>query len=65
MGTIKCYCLSNRGNLHCPLTTEPADLEKTFNYRVLDEDIVSVEIDDAFVCTNERNHSCAKCPFNK
>ena len=63
MGTIKCYCLSNRGKLHCPLTTVRRDLENTFNYQVRGEDIVVVEIDDAFVCTDERNRRCENCPF--
>lgn len=63
MGTIKCYCLSNRGKMHCPLTTEREDLERTFNYQVRGEEILSVEIDDAFVCEEERKDRCKNCPF--
>lgn len=63
MGTIKCYCLSNGGKMHCPLTTEREDLERTFNYQVRGEEILSVEIDDAFVCKEERKDHCNNCPF--
>ena len=63
MGTIKCLCLSNKGKLHCPLTTERKDLEHTFNYQVRDEQIVEVEIDDSFVCKDERTKMCENCPF--
>lgn len=63
MATIKCYCLSNKGNLHCPLTTEPDDLRHTFNFFVHDEMIVEVEVDDAFKCDEERKPSCKNCPF--
>lgn len=61
--TIKCYCLSNKGNMHCPLTTEREDLERTFNYQVRGEDILSVEIDKSFVCKEERKGYCEHCPF--
>lgn len=65
MGTIKCYCLKSRKNgLHCPLTTEVRDLELTFNYQVRQEEIVEVEIDDSFVCKDERTKMCKNCPFN-
>jgi hypothetical protein len=64
-GCIRCYCLSNNGKLHCPLTTEREDLERTFNYQVRGEDIVWVDIDEKFVCTDKRTDSCKNCPFNK
>ena len=65
MGTVKCYCLKVRrtGNLICPLTTNPHDLEHTFNYMVQGDEIVTVEIDDKFVCKEERKPSCKNCPF--
>lgn len=63
MANIKCFCLSNKGNMHCPLTTERADLEHTFNYQVRDEEIIEVEIDPAFKCGEERKDYCKNCPF--
>ena len=60
---IKCYCLSNRGNLHCPLTTDRHDLEVTFNYQVHGEAIAEVEIDTAFKCDEKRTKNCKNCPF--
>lgn len=62
--TIKCYCLQTRsGNMICPLTTDRSDLEKTFNYQVRGEEILEVEIDKSFVCTDERKPHCKNCPF--
>ena len=61
--TISCYCLSNHGKMHCPLTTERKDLENTFNYRLHDEEILEVEIDKSFVCEDKRTSSCKNCPF--
>lgn len=49
--------------MHCPLTTNREDLEKTFNYQVRGEEIMEVEIDSAFVCEEERINSCINCPF--
>ena len=63
MTTIVCYCLSDRGRLHCPLTTDRSDLERTFNHQVRGEDIVRVEIDPAFVCHEARTPHCKNCPF--
>lgn len=65
MGTVKCYCLKVRrsGNLICPLTTERKDLEHTFNHVVQGDEIMEVEIDDRFVCKEERKPSCENCPF--
>lgn len=65
MGTVKCYCLKvhRSGNLICPLTTERKDLEHTFNYVVHGDEIMEVEIDDRFVCKEERKPSCKNCPF--
>ena len=60
---IRCYCLSNGGRLHCPLSTDRRTLELTFNYQVRQENIVWVDIDKNFVCTDERKSSCEKCPF--
>ena len=47
----------------CPLTTDRSDLEKTFNYQVRGEEIIEVEIDDTFVCKEERKPHCKNCPF--
>lgn len=63
MSTTKCYCLSFRGNLHCPLTTDKSELERMFNYQVRGEAIQEVEVDNEFVCTNERKSYCKSCPF--
>lgn len=62
-GATECYCLLNHGKLHCPLTTDRSDLEGTFNYRVRGEEIIRVEIDNNFVCQEERNDNCKNCPF--
>ena len=61
--TIKCFCLSDKGKMHCPLTTDRTDLERTFNYNVRGEEILEVEIDKAFVCKEERKDYCKNCPF--
>lgn len=61
--TKKCYCLKGRNGLHCPLTTNREDLEKTFNFQVRGEEILMVEIDAEFVCQDERTASCVNCPF--
>lgn len=42
---------------------EREDLERTFNYKVRGEEITEVEIDDAFVCEEERKDHCKNCPF--
>lgn len=64
METIKAFCLRTRkGNMICPLTTKREDLEKTFNYQVRGDEIISVEIDSTFVCKVERNDDCKNCPF--
>ena len=63
MGTINCYCLSDKGRIHCPLTTEREDLKRTFNYQVRGEEILEVGIDDTFVCNDERKDYCKNCPF--
>ena len=47
----------------CPLTTKREDLEKTFNYQVRGDEIISVEIDSSFVCKEERKADCKNCPF--
>lgn len=60
---VGCYCLINDGELHCPLTTEREDLEKTFNYKVRGERIAYIEVNKDFVCHNERNKDCEHCPF--
>lgn len=60
---IWCYCLNDRGNRHCPLTTDKADLERTFNYQVRNESIEKIGIDPAFKCTDERKDYCKNCPF--
>ena len=49
--------------MHCPLTTEREGLERTFNYQVRGEEIIEVEIDDTFVCKEERKDYCKDCPF--
>lgn len=64
-GTITCYCLCNNGRMHCPLTTDPFELENTFNHRVRGEDVIWVKIDKDFVCTDKRTDSCKNCPFNE
>lgn len=66
MGTVKCYCLKDKKRgLHCPLTTDARDLERTFNFFVRDEEIVQVDIDDSFVCEEmPRRAMCGGCPFN-
>lgn len=62
--SVKCYCLQTRqGNMHCPLTTERRDLERTFNYQVCGEQIVEVEVDEDFVCEEVRTERCDNCPF--
>ena len=61
--TIKCFCLSNKGKMHCPLTTDRKDLERTFNVQVRGEEIIEVEIDKYFVCKDERKDYCKNCPF--
>lgn len=61
--TIRCYCLSKNGNMHCPLTKDKKDLEQTFNYKVMGEEIMWVDIDKKFVCHEERKPSCKNCPF--
>ena len=63
MSTTKCYCLSKNGNMHCPLTTDKSELERTFNYQVRGEAIQEVEIDNKFVCEEERKPYCKSCPF--
>lgn len=64
MGTVKAFCLRTRqGKMICPLTTERSDLEKTFNYQVRGEEIIEVEIDDTYVCKEERKAHCENCPF--
>jgi len=64
MGAIKCFCLQTRqGRMICPLTTERGDLERTFNYKVRGDEIISVEIDDVFVCKEKRTERCKHCPF--
>ena len=61
---VRCYCLRTReGNMHCPLTTEREDLERTFNYQVRGEEIIWVDIDKSFVCTDKRSRHCVNCPF--
>lgn len=65
MTIIKCYCLKGRSGMHCPLTTNREDLEKTFNYQVRGEEIIEVEIDDSFDCQDEQTSSCINCPFVK
>lgn len=60
---VKCYCLEGRKGLHCPLSTERGDLEKTFNYQVRGEAIREVEIDPTFVCEEKRSNYCVHCPF--
>ena len=62
---IRCYCLSKNGKMHCPLTQDRAELERTFNYQVRGEDIVWVDIDVNFVCHDERKEYCKSCPFNQ
>jgi hypothetical protein len=47
----------------CPLTTDRRDLERTFNYQVRGEEIIEVDIDNAFVCKEERTDRCKNCPF--
>lgn len=60
---VKCYCLmSLNGNLHCPLSTDVKYLENTFNTKI-GEIVVNVEINNAFVCYEERKESCKYCPF--
>ena len=49
--------------MHCPLTTERRDLERTFNYQVRGEQIVEVEVDEEFVCEEVRKKRCDNCPF--
>lgn len=62
---VKCFCLRSRtGKMHCPLTTDKSDLERTFNYQVRGEEIIEVGIDKAFVCKDERKAHCKNCPFN-
>lgn len=61
--SVFCYCLSNNGHMHCPLSTDRSQLERTFNYQVRGEAIVEVEIDQSFVCDKERKASCENCPF--
>lgn len=64
MKDVKCYCLQTReGYMHCPLTTERKDLERTFNYQVRGEEIIEVTIDSSFVCSEERKPDCINCPF--
>ena len=64
MSTKRCYCLRTRnGNMICPLTTERRDLEKTFNYQVRGDEIIEVEVDNDFVCNEERTDRCKNCPF--
>jgi len=64
MSTTKCFCLRTRsGMMICPLTTDRRDLERTFNYQVRGEEIIEVDIDNAFVCKEERTDRCKNCPF--
>ena len=63
MSTIRCYCLSDKGKMHCPLSTDRSSLECTFNHQVRGEEILEVEIDDAFVCEKKRDKMCENCPF--
>ena len=63
MPDIKVYCLSNRGDLHCPLSTDRRFLELTFNHQVRGEDIVELGIDPDFRCDMERRETCKNCPF--
>ena len=64
MGVIKCYCLRTKeGKLHCPLATNAKELEHTFNHFVRGDDIVQVDIDENFVCQEERQVMCGDCPF--
>lgn len=64
MGVVKCYCLVGKNNLpHCPLATNPKELETTFNHFVRGEEIIQVDIDDRFVCEEERKAMCESCPF--
>lgn len=64
MKTIKALCLRTRnGKMICPLTTKREDLEKTFNYQVRGDEIISIEIDSSFVCKEERKEHCKNCPF--
>ena len=61
---VSCYCLRNeKGNLHCPLSTDKQFLERTFNVFVRGEEIVRVDIDKAFRCDEKRSPSCKNCPF--
>lgn len=58
---VRCYCFSNNGKLHCPLTTNESDLKGMFNY--FTEHIVWVDIYADFVCKETRKPSCKNCPF--
>ena len=63
-GTTKCFCLRTlQGKMICPLTTDRKDLEQTFNYQVRGDEIIEVEIDNGFVCHEERKNYCKNCPF--
>ena len=62
--SIRCYCLMTAGGkMHCPLTTEKKTLENTFNFRVRGEQIIWVDIDENFVCKENRKDYCKDCPF--
>ena len=62
-GIVNCYCLSNNGHLHCPLSDDAHYLESFFNVQVRGEQVVPVGIDKSFVCKEERKHTCKHCPF--
>lgn len=63
MGYVKCFCLVGQNGMHCPLSTDKKDLERTFNYQVRGENIIEIEIQDNFVCKEERKDMCKYCPF--
>ena len=70
MDYTKVYALSTTNGAngaHCPLVSldHKDELEHTFNYQVRGEQIVELEISNAFVCEKKGQQMCEFCPFNK
>ena len=61
----RCYCYFKNNKPHCPLAGNEKDLQDLHLFNDFIEPVGWVDIDNSFVCKEERKEHCKHCPFNE